>query len=713
MKNQNKEPRDFAEVFPIIIETLPNLYAYEILVHGSNITRIGRRLSDRLSRNLDAYFVWSNHVLVSNLLDEEAIKAEIQKIIETEAETFRQLQDTRLKEDWTITPRAQADFVAFGMAKELTSEIKDILAPLTKNLSGKARVRRDFKIKGWLVKGKPSLSISIDSSVIFNQDLSQYAQTVKHETLIGLWVADKNPHDSGTYLKGEINQLLGYLDNEISRNDLLRKANREVSKELITQASSGELAVEVGEGEYQYLANALNIVLFTRHYKHFGINTKEAQNLTWIQPNIRASLVSKVANVAKSHKLIGDAYTSKNTEKLFFPAAKFRYDEFLEYGQSVQAPYNGAGIINKLRKHGFYNHSAKLGTQAQPLRLGFLNTSNQSVNEFRDLLVKELRATHLVINETNVISSEGASRVKIERAINNLLRWGANFIVGILIDSDSHNQDDWSSYLDFKSITMNKVANQVIDAKTLKKQLRYVIPNLVLGISSKIGNIPYALATPIDYADFVVGIDVARMRKKGGGSLNAAAMAIIHQKEGHFVECRVLDAQISGETVPAQTLRSLFPVSHFDGKKVIIHRDGPFRGNEKEVLKQHIEEDLNGKAFFVEVIKSGSPRLYRHILKQGTTNPPIGTVMVINDQEAFLVASQSKTATPNPLQIRTTVPFTIGKALQSVLKLTLLHYGSLRRPRAPISIHFSDKIGYLALRGVKPTTGHSNEMYWL
>jgi len=45
--------------------------------------------------------------------------------------------------------------------------------------------------------------------------------------------------------------------------------------------------------------------------------------------------------------------------------------------------------------------------------------------------------------------------------------------------------------------------------------------------------------------------------------------------------------------------------------------------------------------------------------------------------------------------------------------LTLMHYGSLRRPRAPITIHYSDRIGYLALRGVKPAGGVSTDMYWL
>jgi argonaute-like protein implicated in RNA metabolism and viral defense len=69
--------------------------------------------------------------------------------------------------------------------------------------------------------------------------------------------------------------------------------------------------------------------------------------------------------------------------------------------------------------------------------------------------------------------------------------------------------------------------------------------------------------------------------------------------------------------------------------------------------------------------------------------------------------------TPQPLHLRTEPPFTIEQAIHSVLALTLLHYGSLRPPRLPVTIHYSDRIAYLALRGIKPRNLEGTIPFWL
>jgi argonaute-like protein implicated in RNA metabolism and viral defense len=64
------------------------------------------------------------------------------------------------------------------------------------------------------------------------------------------------------------------------------------------------------------------------------------------------------------------------------------------------------------------------------------------------------------------------------------------------------------------------------------------------------------------------------------------------------------------------------------------------------------------------------------------------------------------------LHIRTEAPFGIEEAIHSVLALTLLHYGSLRPPRLPITIHYSDEIAYLALKGIKPKEMEGTLPFW-
>jgi argonaute-like protein implicated in RNA metabolism and viral defense len=95
--------------------------------------------------------------------------------------------------------------------------------------------------------------------------------------------------------------------------------------------------------------------------------------------------------------------------------------------------------------------------------------------------------------------------------------------------------------------------------------------------------------------------------------------------------------------------------------------------------------------------------------------PLKGSAFKLSQHEAFLISSPppSLQVTPWPLQIRCTSSFSIEQAIHSVLALTQLHYGSLRSPRLPISIHYSDEIAYLALKGIKPKDLEGNIPFWL
>ncbi len=197
------------------------------------------------------------------------------------------------------------------------------------------------------------------------------------------------------------------------------------------------------------------------------------------------------------------------------------------------------------------------------------------------------------------------------------------------------------------------------------------------------------------------------------GSLNATAVARIYLGDGQLLRYVIHDSPIEGETIPRRVMEGLFPEIDFKGKRVVLPRDGYFRGDEKRVLRNW-GESIDAQFHLVEVIKTGTPRMYRS--QNSTTGQPLkGTLFRLNDREGFLVSSLPpfKDATPQPLRIRTDYPFTIEEAAHSVLSLTLLHYGSTRSPRLPVSIHYSDRIAYLALRGIKPRDLEGTIPYWL
>jgi len=245
---------------------------------------------------------------------------------------------------------------------------------------------------------------------------------------------------------------------------------------------------------------------------------------------------------------------------------------------------------------------------------------------------------------------------------------------------------------------------------------QFALANIALGVLGKIGNIPYILADPLPYADIIVGIDIARRKKERlAGSLNATAIARIYQSTGEFLQYVIHDAPLEGETIPSHVLHALFPLTIFAGKRVLVHRDGLFRGEEKQALKVWAKR-LNAEFHLVELLKTGAPRIYGlNLQTQAAQLPPKGSALKLNDHEAFLVSSLPPfaNATPYPLHIRTEAPFRIEEALHSVLALTLLHYGSLRPPRLPITIHYSDEIAYLALKGIKPKALEGTIPFWL
>ena len=599
---------------------------------------------------------------------------------------------------------------------DIGGEIQQALLPVI-DLGGKATVERQFNVRGWVVDDKPTVSISIESQIIFRDDLKTYMSRLSSaEDIVGLYVADKVRFDNGTFMKGEIMDIVGKLDEEIDRQALIDVAKRDGSKQIIQNADRGELVVSVGYSEYEYVIGALRIVVFPKYYKRFGIDTRKAQEATWITPKERAGLVRKVSAIARLHGLIDKTYTSKREDVRFTGSGGFYYDPTILLGNNQTIEYKGgSSLLNALGRHGLYNRLSDIGSVNSPLKIGVINASRNSFDIAQETLQKQLASLGFARTNLTLVTAGGVSRIDFERAIHQLEAENPHIIVAVIPNSDSSDEDEWGPYYDFKSLMMSAgIPSQVLDEKTITniKGLPFVMQNVAFGMLAKMGNVPYVLANPMDYADIVVGIDIARKRNKSGmGSQNAAAIAQVYHKGGQFVQCRVVETPLEGETVPEKVLRSLFPLNEFQGKRVIIHRDGLFRGDEISIIQDHINK-LKGEAFFVEVIKSGAPRLY--LSNKGQVQAPeIGTAFLLSDTEAFLIASESSTATPQPLQIRTREPFTIGKALHSVLMLTLMHYGSLRRPRSPITIHYSDHIGYLALRGVKPVGGFSTDMYWL
>jgi len=100
------------------------------------------------------------------------------------------------------------------------------------------------------------------------------------------------------------------------------------------------------------------------------------------------------------------------------------------------------------------------------------------------------------------------------------------------------------------------------------------------------------------------------------------------------------------------------------------------------------EDELNATFYPVEVIRAGVPRIYA--FSAGKIDPPHwGSVFRLSETESFV---QSSDTTIQPLHIRSEPQLSIEAATHSVLMFTLLHYGALKVPKLPITVHNADAL---------------------
>ncbi|MFX0066160.1 MAG: Piwi domain-containing protein [Candidatus Hermodarchaeota archaeon] len=695
----------FTDVFPINTDKIPPLYAYEVTVGKTDISAIGGKLSYQLNNRLAGTWVWTSSRKI--ITDEKASIDRISEIIEELwkkfPKTYKDLRKIDEISNWKPSSNDIADYIVRGRLRGIERELQRHFQKEAKHL-GRVYVRRIAETRAWVVFGEPALSISISSQVVYKDDLkTYYLRYEDSEKIKDLWVVDKI-----SSLKGQISEIVGELKDHRVR--LLNLTSRPEMEDLLQRAPAQELVVEVSSGQksYEYTISALQIIVRSPDYRRLELDSKSIQKHLRISPSIRSSIVSKVRS--KIGTFIGDCYDSKSRPELFRDMDLLEFKPVLIFGGDTQIEHNGQTLYNHLLTHGIYKKADSF-IDDNTIRVGILDLAQSlGLGSFLNRLSRDLQKLGFQLEIVSQKKMNSPTIPEIESQIKEIWQKSPHIILTI---SPSFVSEEDGLYDEIKYLTIPKgIPHQNCYDTTLAN--KFALANILLGILGKNGNIPYVLANPLEFTDLVVGLDIARKAKKTlPGSINITAIARIYFKNGEFLKYVIDDIPIEGETVPASVLQKLFPADVIKGKRVIIHRDGYFRGDEKTALKKWATE-LNATFYFIEVIKLGAPRLYMS-KDADVYRPPKGTAFLLNQREALLVSSLPpfKDATPKPLRIRTAYPMTIKQALISVLSMTLLHYGSLRPPKLPVTIHWSDCIAGLALKGIKPKQLEGTIPYWL
>jgi len=706
------------DLFSVNTDSIPSLFAYSIKGISDDLSPIGGKLAYRLKNKFGGNWIWCNGQIISdNEIAEKALQDHLKELWEKE-DNLKDIQSITTNTSWKPLAWEIGDFTARGLMANYHAEIRKILNKKRQEF-GKIKIDRDYSLRGWAVGQIPALSISISSNIVHTQNLAEYALSVKdYNELIGMMVVV-----SEKGLKGEICEITGKLSE--NREWLLAKSSDEATRNLIKDAPDDELTVKIKArtSKYIYIASMLRPIVRMGDLQRFGVNPREIAKALKFDPKVRFNLVREIAAIGKANNIIFDSFDTENLPDAFLTTKEVEFVPKLKVGNNQI--HQGGRIYQSLQKHGLFSRSSLFPDKDHPIKIGIINASLETSQEnLRDFLVRLKSAINELEFSIESVKVEGQSQQKIkeltranlENAVNKIEPHKPDillvFFPGNAAQEQADDYDGNSMYHALKSCTIRQgIPSQVVYKETFEE--KYAMDNIVLGILAKTRNIPFILAESLPYADIVVGIDIAhRLRKKLPGSVNTTATARFYFSNGQFLRYVIHDAPIDGETIPTKVLQDLFPVKEFQGKRVVIHRDGLFRGEEKQALKNWASE-INSEFFLVEVIKSGAPRLY---LQTTTIDKPAkGTAFKLNANEAFLVSSPPpfKGSTPRPLHIRTDGNFPIEKAIHSVLSLTLLHYGSVREPRLPVTIHYSDKIAEFSLLGIKPKDLEGDMPFWL
>jgi len=695
--------RAMAEVFPIRLDRLPDLVAYSPRVSSDETERIGGKLAYQCSKKLGGHWVWTGkRILTDRASTQREMQALLRQLWRDQPEVFRHLLEISPDLGYHPSSVDLAKVVARGLARDHEMVLRRDLARWSVDLD-LAGVERIHEIHPLVVAGTPCVSISVSSRIVYKMDVHQCLQDKANPSeLIGYWVADKF---SG--YKGEIREVIGSLGD--LRERLLNLTSNERTREILKESPDDTFVLRVGREGFDYAATCLRVVLQMDYIHEFGVNPSQAQQALRIAPSDRWRMVNRIAGILRMNDLIALELNSQTRPKVFLGFADLRVNTRIRLGDGTSVSHSPR-ILDDIRQHGLYL-TAKEFSGRRPIRMGVVRTGNTPLlRSFEGRLERVMSDLGLTLETLDEQVVADDSRHDLELAVDSLEKAGVDFVLGVFRESPNYYQ--------FKDLTVGRgISSQVVLEKTLRN--KYAFDNIVLGIVGKTGSIPYVLETPLEYADMVVGIDIARRRKERlSGSVNVAAVARIYFSDGQFVRYVIHDEPIEGETLPPNLLQKMFPSKEFGGKRVVIHRDGKWRGDEKSVL-QNWAKEIGAELLLVEVIKSGAPRLYSYESfdrgPRGVCQAYKGTTLKLSSGEAIVVSTPPpfRNATAQPLRVRTGPGFTIEEALHSVMSLTLLHYGSTRQPRLPVTIHYSNKIAGLALNGVKPRELVGSRLYWL
>lgn len=723
-----------SEVFPIEISQ-PNLARFKLTPTIKK--KDGNRLSFHFSLNLPRMVViWDDGYFYALGLPNRQMPSqqEWQEILEDVQQTIKDYRDRyySLQLDFP----AQTNPLIFAkLAFQILRKTKfDSLhaIPPNKNIAVKRELifsEEVIEVNGIL---QPGLTLSVNSSILYQGTLEKvyqnYTNQDNYQTFFqGLRVRDMQSRSYGTIVDfpGTVGQ---------HRERLIEQATRKFSKDALQKAPDDQPLVTVEFRDLEQRDYPLVILqpsITAETSERFKVEYGKLLKATKIPHKKRTELLKKykeeVKKFLKNYGIqLKDSLNSSQHPNLFWQPSFSLEQISLLFGNNIKGVRGE--VLSGLSRGGVFRRYPEYTDPSRVIRIAALQMCDLNVDDFLEQVKQRLKLykfeSELVTQKIVLVDSlkESDARATIDRTVDELLAIPHDIFLVFLPQSDRRTDEEKGGSLYhriYSRLLRRQMASQNIYADTLSSvNYRQILNQIIPGILAKLGNLPFILAEPLEIADYILGLDVSReAKKKLPGSKNICASVRLYGKQGEFISYQLEDGSIPGEEIPYEWLENLLQESKFKSKTVLIYRDGLFRGGEAKNLKEW-GESIGAKFILVECIKSGVPRLYE--LNEGVGKAPEkGLGLLCSSHEAVLVTTKvsEKIGLSRPLRLRIheeSHPVSIESVLETTLKLTLLHHGALQTPRLPMPIYGADRIAYLRLRNIYPSSALSGDrQFWL
>lgn len=708
------------------------LIAYKI--NAKNAGEVGAVLAARVRkmRNIPCAWVKNERILVApTQLTQEILMSVVKELWEMRLEGFDLVLGVNQEESWQPSPNAIAQFVVKGILDDAKGNLKAALK--AEEFKRKTIiVERQAKPKGTFVEDSPALQITVKSPMSSTQKLQSFYNPNNPNSLIGIAASCKDT-------SGVVESLIGTLGEHRERLQGYKPTDYDATLLETLPDNHPIVALRTySDREYHYPLQVLDIVVDLPGLKKLGLTESEAKDVITrlkIAPAHREKLVSRareslVKFVGQSHPhiTIGMRYNSDDHPEYFATIGDFGLDSKLRFGSGTATINKDTEMLKAIYKYGLYQ-KAPWFQQDNTIQFAVVdvvaqskshseNRKNQLVRfaKFLNKIGLQPKSTaNLKVEEQERI----AQRAQLTEKLNEAIKAKPHIIIIYLPYSDSLLSDDDNSslYNTAKNICIKAGApSQVIYENTIGNE--WADDNILMGIMGKTGNIPYVLDSLLNYTDVIVGLDVSRRRKTNArGTMNMAALSRVYTNSGALLGYAMSGTMVEGEIIPQYILERILPEEEFGGKRAIVHRDGRYVGDELQNIWDWGKQ-IGAEFLPIEVTKSGVPRFYKEI--DGVIyQADKGTAFSAGDNSVFVVSSpppagqKGAFSTSVPLQVTNFSNLSLEDAVHSVLALTLLHYGSVRSTRLPVSTHASDKIAGFLSRNIRPDVTRGDVPFWL